>query len=99
PQSQHNAMHDCFKLSAEVQLIHEPGNFNGDLLFFTAGAKDRGQASRWQPYISGAINNNVVDAYHLTMTHPQVLAVIGPILEGYLSAKPSLGAGNQMATT
>ncbi|MBO0879479.1 MAG: amino acid adenylation domain-containing protein [Mycobacterium sp.] len=98
-QRQHDLMIDNFKHSSEILRDHKPGNFDGDVLFFTAGAENREQASGWEPYVSGTINNAIVDAYHLTMTHPQILAVIGPILEGYLSARPSLGAGNHMATT
>jgi thioesterase domain-containing protein len=94
-----DAMIDSFKHSSEILRDHKPGNFDGDVLFFTAGAEDKGQASRWKPYVSGAVNNTTVDAYHLTMTHPQVLAVIGPILEDYLSARTKLGAGTQMAAT
>jgi amino acid adenylation domain-containing protein/non-ribosomal peptide synthase protein (TIGR01720 family) len=98
-QRQHDAMIDSFKHSSEILRDHTPANFDGDILFFTAGAENRGQASRWKPYISGTINNTVVNAYHLTMAHPEILAVIGPILEDYLSARTQLGAVNQMAAT
>jgi thioesterase domain-containing protein len=98
-QRQHDAMIDSFKHSSEILRDHIPGNFDGDLLFFTAGAEDRGQASRWKPYVSGTINNTTVDAYHLTMTHPEILVVIGPILRDYLSARTKLEAGTEMAAT
>ncbi|MGV9803886.1 alpha/beta fold hydrolase, partial [Mycobacterium sp. NPDC003449] len=82
---QFDAMLDSFKHSAEIMRDYEPGEFEGDVLFFTAGAEDRGQASWWKPYVFGAVNNVAVDAYHLTMTHPENLAVIGPILRDHLA--------------
>jgi thioesterase domain-containing protein/acyl carrier protein len=98
-QRQHDAMIDSFKHSSEILRDHQPGNFDGDVLFFTAGAEGREQVSRWKPYVSGTINNTTVDAYHLTMMHPQVLAVIGRIFEDHLSARTRQGAANQMAAT
>jgi enterobactin synthetase component F len=86
-QRQFDAMIDSFRRSPEMVRDHEPGYFDGDILFFTAGAEDSGQASSWRPYVSGAINTVPVDAYHLTMTHPETLTVIGPILDDYLSAR------------
>jgi amino acid adenylation domain-containing protein/non-ribosomal peptide synthase protein (TIGR01720 family) len=96
-QRQFDAMIDSFRKSSEIVRDYRPGNFDGDILFFTAGAENREQASGWDPYVSGVINDTTVDAYHLTMAHPEILAVIGPILENYLSAKTQLGAANQMA--
>jgi enterobactin synthetase component F len=91
-QRQFDAMIDSFRRSPEMVRDYEPGYFDGEILFFTAGAEDRGQASSWRPYVSGAINIVPVDAYHLTMTHPEILTVIGPILKDYLSARTGPGS-------
>jgi enterobactin synthetase component F len=90
-QRQYDAMIDSFRRSPEMVHAYDPGHFDGEILFFTAGAENRAQASSWKPYVSDVINTVIADAYHLTMTHPETLAVIGPILEDHLSARMRLG--------
>jgi amino acid adenylation domain-containing protein/non-ribosomal peptide synthase protein (TIGR01720 family) len=98
-QRQFEAMVESLRHSSEIVRDYRPGKFDGDILFFSAGAENRELASRWKPYVSGEINDTTVDAYHLTMTHPDSLAVIGPMLEDHLSARAKLKAANQMAAT
>jgi hypothetical protein len=61
-------------------------------LFFPVGAGNGEPASGWKLHVSGAINNTTVDARHLTMTHPEILAVIGLILEDYLAGCTKIGS-------
>jgi hypothetical protein len=41
---------------------------------------------------TGGWGGTTVDAHHLTMTHPEILAVIGPILEDHLAGRTKLGS-------
>ncbi|MFD6449787.1 thioesterase domain-containing protein, partial [Nocardia sp. NPDC060220] len=78
---------ESFSTAGELVGDYHPRIFDGDLIFFTAG-KDRDDteavAQTWQPHITGRIHNTVLDARHLELTHPSALAVIGPILEGFM---------------
>ncbi|WP_037070300.1 alpha/beta fold hydrolase, partial [Pseudonocardia acaciae] len=67
------------------QLIraHTPGQFRGDVLFFTAlRGKDRnGSAVKaWAPHVDGVIEEILVDCAHDEMLEPGPLAEIAPLL-------------------
>ncbi|MFC6010621.1 amino acid adenylation domain-containing protein, partial [Nocardia lasii] len=80
---------ESFATAGELADSYTPRTFVGDLVFFTAG-KDRDDteaiAGTWQSHITGTIHNTVLDARHLELTHPSALAVIGPILEGFMTS-------------
>nr|WP_272266661.1 thioesterase domain-containing protein [Rhodococcus sp. Rp3] len=64
--------------------------FDGDLLFVAAarslGTGDGASPALWRPWVSGTITDHTIDCDHLEMMTPAVLAVLGPILAGYLAA-------------
>ncbi|WP_084497270.1 non-ribosomal peptide synthetase [Nocardia amamiensis] len=76
----------------------EPGVFDGDVVFFTAGDDEINRshpdrrAGAWQPYVTGAIHDHELRCEHSAMTTPEALSVIGPVLRTWLDAtKPSAG--------
>ncbi|MFD4461437.1 thioesterase domain-containing protein [Nocardia sp. NPDC058480] len=84
---------DLRRLYADYQQIvreaaeYEPGMFDGDLLFFSSTSARPGyepNADTWRPYVSGEIIDNQTGHEHNRLTGPDALAVIGPILAGYL---------------
>lgn len=84
---------DLRRLYADYQQIvreaadYAPGVFDGDLLFFSSTSARPGyqpNADTWRPYISGEIIDNQTGHEHNRLTGPESLAVIGPILAGYL---------------
>ncbi|MBW0274551.1 hypothetical protein ATM97_21450 [Nocardia sp. MH4] len=84
---------DLRRLYADYQQIvreaagYAPGVFDGDLLFFSSTSARPGyapNADTWRPYISGEIIDHQTGHEHNRLTGPEALAVIGPILAGYL---------------
>ncbi|MGS2808919.1 amino acid adenylation domain-containing protein [Nocardia sp. MW-W600-9] len=84
---------DLRRLYADYQQIvreaadYAPGVFDGDLLFFSSTSARPGyqpNADTWRPYVSGEIIDNQTGHEHNRLTAPESLAVIGPILAGYL---------------
>jgi thioesterase domain-containing protein len=79
---------ESFETASDIAHDYRPGVFDGDLVFFTAG-KDRvdhdAVAQTWRPYVTGDIHNTVVEARHLELTHSYALAIIGPILERFMT--------------
>ncbi|MGW4119094.1 amino acid adenylation domain-containing protein [Nocardia sp. NPDC004711] len=69
-----------------------PRVFDGDLLFFTAADDEINRAdpdrcaAAWQPYVTGAVHDQLVRCTHAGMTTPESLAVIGPVLRDQLAA-------------
>jgi thioesterase domain-containing protein len=75
-----SAAHNCALLER-----HTPGVFRGDVAFFTAGRDDptgSAAAASWEPYVTGAVRNRLVDSAHWHMTSPGVLRVVGAALSG-----------------
>ncbi|MDF3308306.1 amino acid adenylation domain-containing protein [Rhodococcus sp. T2V] len=79
-----------------------PGHFDGSLLFFGAagdGSRPTAAFATWRPWIGGDVIAHTVDRPHAQMTGPEALAVIGPILAGYLDgASAADGTENPPAT-
>ncbi len=77
-----------FETASDIARDYRPEVFDGDMVVFTAG-RDRGDhdaiARTWRPYATGEVHNTVVDARHLELTHPAALAVVGPILERFMT--------------
>ncbi|MFR9749971.1 amino acid adenylation domain-containing protein [Nocardia sp. 004] len=71
----------------------QPRVFEGDLLFFTAGADEINRAASdrcadaWQPFVAGTIHDYEVRCAHSEMTTPEALAVIGPVLREWLETR------------
>ncbi|MEV0296287.1 amino acid adenylation domain-containing protein [Nocardia sp. NPDC050710] len=67
-----------------------PRTFDGDLLFFTAGADEINQAdparraAAWEPFVTGAVLDHELPCRHAAMATPESLAVIGPVLHRHL---------------
>ncbi|MEU8897252.1 amino acid adenylation domain-containing protein [Nocardia sp. NPDC048505] len=72
-----------------VLLAHgyRPAVYDGDLLYFSAtrGITESFDAQMWRPYVTGALIEHPVAATHAQMTNSEVVAVIGPILDGHLA--------------
>ncbi|MEN0138514.1 MAG: amino acid adenylation domain-containing protein [Rhodococcus sp. (in: high G+C Gram-positive bacteria)] len=79
-----------------------PGHFDGSLLFFGAagdGSRPSAACATWRPWIGGEVIAHTVDRPHARMTDPEALAVIGPILDGYLDGVSAAdGTENPPAT-
>ncbi|MEU5843013.1 thioesterase domain-containing protein, partial [Rhodococcus sp. NPDC047139] len=69
--------------NSRLMYEYEPGQYAGDLLYFTAAADDpaggRGVAG-WRHAVTGEIHEHAVPVTHWQMTSQEALAVIGPIL-------------------
>ncbi|GLZ37989.1 non-ribosomal peptide synthetase [Actinokineospora sp. NBRC 105648] len=66
-----------------------PGNFDGDLLLFTAEGShtpDGPPADRWLPHVTGAVRTHEIAAGHLRMTDPAPLAAIAEVLRSHTGA-------------
>ncbi|WP_083868826.1 non-ribosomal peptide synthetase [Nocardia niigatensis] len=69
-----------------------PRVYDGDMLFFTAADDEINRAdpdrcaAAWQPYVTGAVHDQLVRCTHAGMTTPESLAVIGPVLRDQLAA-------------
>jgi thioesterase domain-containing protein len=62
-----------------------PQQFDGDLLFFTAASSPAEHSpEEWTQWVSGRIREVKLECEHNQMIEPEVLAVIGPVLEEYL---------------
>jgi nonribosomal peptide synthetase DhbF len=62
---------------------HEPGVFDGDVLFFqaTRGRVDGAPtAAAWHPYVTGTVECHPVDATHTTLNEPGPLSGIARVL-------------------
>nr|WP_240918824.1 thioesterase domain-containing protein [Rhodococcus sp. 14C212] len=69
----------------------DPSPFVGDLLFFAAASSvDSGAGvspGLWQRFVTGTIDEHTLRCDHLQMMSPESAAVVGPILDEYLSGR------------
>ncbi|GAA1168330.1 amino acid adenylation domain-containing protein [Kitasatospora gansuensis] len=66
---------------------HQPGYFDGELLFYLATADrpaDAPDPAVWQPYVGGGLTVHPIDCAHAWMTGPAPLAAIRPTLTAAL---------------
>ncbi|GAA3079421.1 hypothetical protein GCM10020000_76390 [Streptomyces olivoverticillatus] len=66
----------------------DPGRFDGDLQFFAAGVGRTDPAlvpDRWQPHITGRIEEYELDTDHPGLARPEALATIGRLLAGRMA--------------
>jgi thioesterase domain-containing protein/acyl carrier protein len=75
------ALPDVFAGNGNALLRHRTGQFDGDLLLFTA-ADDPSPAdpAAWHGHITGSVHVQPVSCRHGDMLQPAPLTVIGPIL-------------------
>ncbi|WP_222844282.1 non-ribosomal peptide synthetase [Aldersonia kunmingensis] len=70
-----------------LQRAHRPGEFGGDVLYFTA-ERDHPASTRgvdtWRSFVGGVIREFQVDTTHWQICTPGALAEIGPIVGAYL---------------
>nr|WP_236581091.1 non-ribosomal peptide synthetase [Rhodococcus sp. T7] len=72
----------------ELIRNHRPSTFRGDLLFFSGvseGPSGAKPSEDWRPHITGTVQGQAVPFVHGEMMAPESLAVIGPILNEYLT--------------
>ncbi len=66
-----------------LMQTHQPGIFDGDVLYFTAALDDpwlnRGIDS-WRAHVSGDIVNHPVECTHWDITSPAALETVGPLM-------------------
>ncbi|KAA0022469.1 non-ribosomal peptide synthetase [Antrihabitans cavernicola] len=72
-----------------AKLVNEyrPQAFDGDMLFFTAqleGLASAADASKWQPYVRGRIENQPIMSRHTEMLAEASLTQIGPLLDEWI---------------
>ncbi|MDV7266650.1 non-ribosomal peptide synthase/polyketide synthase, partial [Rhodococcus oxybenzonivorans] len=74
-----------FTNSSRLMNEFRPQQFDGDLLFFTAASSPAEHSPvEWAQWVSGRIREVKLECEHNQMIEPEVLAVIGPVLEEYL---------------
>ncbi|PXW28734.1 UNVERIFIED_CONTAM: enterobactin synthetase component F [Williamsia faeni] len=75
----HQGYLDCVQMSAH----YRPAQYDGDLHYFSATRGITGELTgqQWRPYVSGRITEHPIDAVHAQMTNPNILALIGPIVD------------------
>ncbi|ELB88764.1 non-ribosomal peptide synthetase, partial [Rhodococcus wratislaviensis IFP 2016] len=77
-----------FTNSSRIMNNFRPQVFDGDLLFFTAAGSastDQHSPEEWRSSVTGGIREVKIECEHNQMIEPEVLAVVGPVLEDYLS--------------
>ena len=78
-----------FTNSSRIMNNFRPQVFDGDLLFFTAAGSastEQHSPDEWRSSVTGGIREVKIECEHNQMIEPEVLAVVGPVLEDYLSA-------------
>jgi thioesterase domain-containing protein len=82
------ALARAFTQNVALLHAHRPGVYDGPLLFFAASeGKDASSPTprTWSRYVTGDIETHDVPSTHTTMTRPDALARIGPVLRGRLA--------------
>ncbi|WP_028647577.1 amino acid adenylation domain-containing protein [Nocardiopsis sp. CNT312] len=84
-----NAVVDTYRENAALMTRATYRVFDGDLLFFTAeGTPRTGVDHRaWEPYTSGSVTRERVNATHEALTGPSALSVVGPVLARWLGER------------
>ncbi|WP_244164869.1 non-ribosomal peptide synthetase [Rhodococcoides fascians] len=62
---------------------HVPEVFDGDVVYFTAGVDDptgRVGADGWQPFLTGRVDNQVVEETHWRMASARALAIVSKVV-------------------
>ncbi|MFI5719154.1 amino acid adenylation domain-containing protein [Nocardia sp. NPDC051750] len=80
-------MTDAYNESSRAAAHWRPQILDGDLLYFTAAGEHRADGTGhrgWEPLVRGQVTDIAIDATHLAMTEPAVLARIARILDEHL---------------
>ncbi|MFF4156093.1 amino acid adenylation domain-containing protein [Streptomyces sp. NPDC001678] len=82
------AVYDTFRNEAGIGLEPPAEPYDGDVLFFAAGLdapESSSLAELWKPYVTGTVEEHVVDCRHLEMTAPGPLGEIAAAVESHLA--------------
>jgi thioesterase domain-containing protein/acyl carrier protein len=94
------AVRNVVSNNAKLGMTFRPGVFRGDLLLFVAalGRPELLPASEapviWRPYIEGRIESYEVKTDHRSITQPEALSRIGPIISKKLQELKDAGTEN-----
>ncbi|MFB6891575.1 amino acid adenylation domain-containing protein [Kitasatospora sp. NPDC056327] len=82
------AIYGIYRNEAGIGAEPPRAAFDGDLLFFTAGAEAgaAGLAGLWTPFVRGRVENHEIDCEHLAMADPEPLAEIAAVVEKHLGS-------------
>lgn len=79
-----SAVVDICRNNAQLMAEYTPSPYRGDVLFFTAGLEPvrpgPRAAEKWQPYVTGRIDEYRISCRHLEMAKAEPIAQIGRIL-------------------
>jgi amino acid adenylation domain-containing protein len=71
-----------------IRIVHgERSTFDGDILFVHAERDRHSSPDRWQPYVSGSIEDHGVDCGHFEMMRSGPAAVIGSLLSARMARR------------
>jgi thioesterase domain-containing protein len=82
-----SAIMEILANNSHLAIDFTPGQFCGDILFFTATLdqpEDAPTPDAWRPYVDGTIQIHDIACRHNRMMQPGSLAQIGPVLAVYL---------------
>ncbi|MCS0602715.1 acyltransferase domain-containing protein [Streptomyces sp. LP11] len=93
------AIADVMRNNLRLAPQFAPGDFDGDVLFFTAADETvtdfagdlavlPGKADAWRPHVRGTLHDHRVPCGHYEMTEPEPLALIGKAVAEALRATP-----------
>ncbi|MFG2310940.1 type I polyketide synthase [Streptomyces sp. NPDC048566] len=93
------AIADVMRNNLRLAPQFVPGDFDGDVLFFSAGDETvtafagdlavlPGKADAWRPHVRGTLHDHRVPCGHYEMTEPEPLALIGKAVAEALRALP-----------
>jgi thioesterase domain-containing protein len=85
------AMYGSYRNALRISRQHRPRPYDGNLVFFRAaqdGPQERPPAAVWRSFVSGDIDEHIVDCAHTEMTRPGPLARICAVLSDRLTAYP-----------
>ena len=85
------AMYASYRNALRISRRHVPRRFEGDVVFFRAargGLLDAPPPEVWKAYVTGRIDEHVLDCGHTEMTRPEPLARVGAVLRTVLPGVP-----------
>ncbi|MFD4404682.1 amino acid adenylation domain-containing protein [Nocardia sp. NPDC058499] len=89
-------MTDAYNQSIRAAAAWQPQILDSDMLYFTATGERRADATGhrgWEPHVRGHITDIDIDATHLAMTEPAVLARIAHVLNEQLDREAAGQSG------
>jgi nonribosomal peptide synthetase DhbF len=89
--TQLQAMYASYRNALRISRQHRPRPYDGNLVFFRAaqdGPHERPPVSAWSGFVTGDIDEHIIDCAHTEMTQPGPLARISAVLTDRLTAIP-----------